>query len=59
MRWAGHVVHIWDRRDAHRVSVGRPEGKIPLGRPRRIWEDGIEMDLHDVGWGGMDWIAVA
>jgi len=59
MRWTGHVACIWDRRGAYRVSVGRPEGKRPLGRPRSIWEDGIKMDLHDVGWGGMDWIAVA
>jgi hypothetical protein len=53
------VARIWDRRGAYRVSVRRPEGNRPLERPRRIWEDGIKMDLHDVGWGGMDWIAVA
>jgi hypothetical protein len=39
--------------------VGRPEGKRPIGRPRRRWEDNIKMDLQDVGWGGMDWIDMA
>ena len=53
------MARIWDGRGTYRVSVGTPEGKRPLGRPRRIWEDVIKMDLHDVGWGGMDWIAVA
>jgi hypothetical protein len=41
---------------AYRVLVGRPEGRRPLGRPRRRWEDNIKMDLQEVGWGGMDWI---
>jgi hypothetical protein len=39
--------------------VGRPEGRRPLGRPRRTWEDNIKMDLQEVGWGGMDWIDMA
>jgi len=39
--------------------VGKPEGKRPLGRPRRKWEDNIRMDLQDVGYGGMDWIELA
>jgi hypothetical protein len=51
MRWAGHV--------AYRVLVGRPEGRRPLGRPRRRWEDNIKMDLQEVGWWGMDWIELA
>jgi hypothetical protein len=42
-----------------RVLVGRPEGKRPLGRPRRRWEDNINMDLQEVGCGGMDWISLA
>jgi hypothetical protein len=46
-------------RGAYRVLVGRPEGRTPLGRPRRRWEDNIKMDLKEVGWGGMDWIDVA
>ena len=45
MKWAGHVACIRDRRAAYRVLVGRPEGKSQLGRPRRRWEDNIEMDL--------------
>jgi len=47
---------VWERRDAYRVLVGRREGKRPLERPRRRWEDNIKMDLQEVGWGGMDWI---
>jgi len=54
MRWAGHVVHIWVRRGIYRVLVGKPEGKKPLGRPRRRWEDDIKMVLQEVGRGGMD-----
>jgi hypothetical protein len=48
-----------DRRGAYRVLVGRPEGKRPLGRPGRRWENNIKIDLQEVGWGGMDWIDVA
>jgi len=43
----------------YRILVGKPEGKRPLGRPRRRWEDNIKMDLQDVGCGGMDWIELA
>jgi hypothetical protein len=39
--------------------VGKPEGKIPLGRPRHRWVDNIKMDLRKIGWGGMDWINLA
>ena len=46
-------------RGVYRVLVGKPEGKRPLGRPRRRWEDNIKMDLQEVGCGGMDWIEVA
>ena len=46
------------RRDVYRVLVGKPEGKRPLGRPRRRWEDNIKMDLQEVGCGGMDWIGL-
>ena len=45
-----------ERRGSYRVLVGKPEGKRPLGRPRRRWEDDIKMDLQEVGCGGMDWI---
>ena len=56
MRWGGHVARIGDGRGAYRVLVGKPEGRRPLGRPRRRWEDNIQIDLQDVGCGGMDWI---
>ena len=49
MRWAGHVARMEEGRDVHRVLVGKPEGKRPLGRPRRRWEDNIRMDLQEVG----------
>jgi hypothetical protein len=45
-------------RVAYRILVGRPEGRRPLGRPRHRWEDNIEIDLQEVGW-GMDWIELA
>ena len=59
MRWAGHVARIGERRGVCRVLVGKPEGKRPLGRPRRRWENNIKMDLQEVGCGGMDWIELA
>jgi hypothetical protein len=48
-----------ERRGAYRGLLGRPEGRRPLGRPRRRWEDNIKMDLQEVGWGGLDWIYMA
>ena len=59
MRWAGHVARMGERRRVYRVLVGKPEGKGPLGRPRRRWEDNIKMDLQELGCGGMDWIELA
>ena len=59
MRWAGHVARMEEGRGVHKVLVGKPEGKRPLGRPRRRWEDNIEMDLQEVRCGGMDWIDLA
>ena len=47
------------RRDVYRVLVGKPDRKSPLGRPRRRWEDNINMDLQEVGCGGMDWFKLA
>jgi hypothetical protein len=49
MRWAGHVARMGERRGVHRVLEGKPEGKKPLGRPRRRWEDNTKMDLQEVG----------
>ena len=54
MRWAWHVVHMGERRGVYRGLVGKPEGKRPLGRPRRRWEDNIKTDLQEVGCEGMD-----
>jgi hypothetical protein len=48
-----------ERRGAYRALVGNPEGRSPLGIPRRRWEDNIKMDLREVGWGGIDWIDLA
>jgi hypothetical protein len=59
MRWAGHVTRMGEKRGTYRILVGRPEGRRPLGKPRRRWEYNIKMDLQDVGWVGMDWIELA
>jgi hypothetical protein len=48
-----------EKRNAYRLLVGKPEGKRPLGRPRRRWVDNIKMDLGEIGWGGVDWIGLA
>ena len=55
MRWAGHVARMGEERRVHRVLVGKPEGKRPLGRPKRRWEDNIKMDLQEVGVMGTGW----
>jgi len=55
----GHIERIGTRRGVYRVLVGRSDGKKPLGRPRRRWEDNIKMDLQEVGCKGMAWIALA
>ena len=54
MRWAGHVARMGEERGAYRVLLGKPEGKRPMGRPRRRWVDNIRMDLQEVGCGYMD-----
>jgi len=59
MRWAGHVARMDEVRGVCRVLVGKPEGKRPLGRPRRRWVDNIRTDLQKVGCGYMDWIGLA
>jgi hypothetical protein len=59
LRWAGHVTRMGERRGAYRALVGKPEGRRPLGRPRRRWEDNIKMDLPEAGCGDVDWIDVA
>jgi len=59
MRWAGHVARMGEGRVVYRVLVGKPEGRRPLGRPRRRWEDNIRMDLRKVECGCVDWMKVA
>jgi hypothetical protein len=59
MRWVWHVVRMGEGRKVYNVLVGKPEGKRPLGRPRRRWEDGIRMDLREIGLWGVDWILLA
>jgi hypothetical protein len=59
MKWAGHVAHMKEKTDIHRVLMGKPEGKRPLLRPRHRWENNIKMDLKEVGCGGTDWIELA
>jgi hypothetical protein len=59
MRWAGNSARRGEVRGVYRVLVGKPEGKRPLGRPRRMWEDNIRMILQEVRCGGMDWIGLA
>jgi hypothetical protein len=59
MRLAGHVARMGEGRDVYRSLVGKPEGKRPLGRPRRRWEDNIKLGRQEVGCGGTDWIGLA
>jgi hypothetical protein len=59
MRWAGHVARMGEERKVYKFWVGKPEGKRPLGRPRRRWEDGIRMDLREIGVGCVDWIRLS
>jgi hypothetical protein len=56
MRWARHVERMGEKRNAYRILVENPEGKRPLGRPRRRWVDNIKMDVRKLGWDGMVWI---
>jgi hypothetical protein len=59
MRWAGHVASMGEGRNLYRVLVGRPERRRPLGRQRRRWDDGIRMDLEEIGCGGVERIHLA
>jgi hypothetical protein len=59
MKWTGNVARMGQERGVYRVLVGKPEGKRPMGRPRRRWMDNIRMDLQQVGCGYMDWIGLA
>jgi len=59
MRWVGHVALMGEGRGVHRFLVGKPEGKRPLGRSRRRWEDNIKMGLQEVGRGCGDWMELS
>ena len=59
MRWPGHVARMGEGTGVHRVLVGKPEGKRPLGRPRSRWDDNIKMYLQEVGGGCGDWMELA
>jgi hypothetical protein len=59
MIWAGYVARMREKRNACRILVRKPEGKKPLGRPRRRWVDNIKMDVREIGWDGVDWIDMA
>jgi hypothetical protein len=59
MSWVGHVARIEEGRDVYRVLVWRPEGRSPLGRPRRRWEDNIKISLREIGIAGANWIELA
>jgi hypothetical protein len=59
MRWAGHVARMGEKMNAYGLLVGKPEGRRPLGRPRRRWLYNIRIDLVEVGWGDVDWIGLA
>ena len=59
MRWVRHVARMEEERDVHKVLVGKPDGKRPLWRPRRRWEDNIKMDLEEVGMVCGDWMELA
>jgi hypothetical protein len=59
MKLAWHVARMGEARNACRILVGKPEGKRPVGRPRRRWVDNIKMDLREIRWNGMNWIDVA
>jgi hypothetical protein len=59
LRWAGHVARMGERRGVYMVSIGKPGGKRPLGRPRRRWEDNIKSDLREIGLDGANWVHLA
>jgi hypothetical protein len=59
MKWAGACSRNGEKRNAYRILVGKPEGKRPVGRPRRRWLDNIKVDLREIEWDGVDWIDVA
>jgi hypothetical protein len=59
MRWAGHVARMGEERNVYSVLMGKQQGKRPLEKPRRRWENAIRMDIWEIGWGSVDWIQLA
>jgi hypothetical protein len=59
MKLAGHIARMVEKKLAHGLLLGKPEGKRPLGRPRHRWVDNIRLDLGEVGWVDVDWIGLA
>jgi hypothetical protein len=59
MRWAGHVARTGEGKGIYKVLVGMPDGKRPLERPRRRWEDNVKLDLKEIGIDGANWIQLA
>jgi hypothetical protein len=59
MRWAVQTAGMGERKGVSKVLVEKPEGKRPLGRPRRRWDDNIKIDIQEVGCWGMDWFEVS
>jgi hypothetical protein len=59
MRLVGHVALMGEKRNSYRLLVGKPEGRRPLGRPRRRWVNNIRTNIVEVGWGDVDWIGLA
>jgi hypothetical protein len=59
MRWAVHITRMGENRNTYGISVGKSEGKRPLGRSRHRWVDNVKMDLRKIGLGGIDWIDLA
>jgi hypothetical protein len=59
MRWVAHVAQMGEERNVYKGLMGKPKGKKPLGRPRHKWEDGIEVDLREIGLEGVEWFDLA
>jgi len=59
LRWAGRITRMGEMRNVYKILVGRPEGKRPLGRSGRRWEDNNRLDLRKIGWEVVDWIHLA
>jgi len=55
LRWAGHAARMDENRTAYKILIGKPDGKTPLGRPRRRWEDNIRMDFNEMGYESHKW----